>query len=481
MGDDAAKALQYETDFLSGVDANFEAAKGKHFRGSIWQRASHDESDRLRAMLASNRIYDRELLKALPANRRIALHGFERSLLFWKRRTGVAIASVLSPLSHFASGAPGQKAPPIGLGEVSDHVRRLVGDARVPHVVGVCSPSGFTEDARKARLDMPNVSVVLIEPDGRGGWKTSGAGESVDPRVLRIFDPEGANQKMGRVRRAIEERSADLLTGGLSLSSVSQAVNLPDDVVKRAFEQVAASDPELRMTRKHGEFLLFRGAPARLGENRSMNVIDRIRQMFAGGGDEVGKINLLAERRAALAQRRDRIYEDIVKLEKNEADLLAQGRAAVSQVPKRRLAAQVAQMRKDIARQHTTAAMLNQQINIISTDIHNLTLIRQGQMAELPDTVELTENAVRAEELLESLKADEELVASLATGMQDATVGEEELAILREFEAVDEPAPSTAPASVRRAPMTHEPMAEERQPTQRDSAQRARGADAEPT
>lgn len=143
---DAAKAFQYETEFLSAVEANFEAAKGKQFRGSIWESSRADESDRLRALLASNRIFDRDKLKSLPANRRIALHGFERRFLFGKRRTGVAIASVLSPLGHYASSAD-EAGPPIGLGELVDHVRRLAGDARVPHIIGVCSPSGFTEEA----------------------------------------------------------------------------------------------------------------------------------------------------------------------------------------------------------------------------------------------------------------------------------------------------------------------------------------------
>ena len=176
-----------------------------------------------------------------------------------------------------------------------------------------------------------------------------------------------------------------------------------------------------------------------------MNVIDRIRQLLSGDGDESAKINVLAERRAALAQRRDRIYEDISKLEKREADMLEQGKAAKSSVPRRRLAAQLAQLRKDIARQNTTAAMLNQQINIISTDIHNLTLIKQGQMASLPETEELTEHAVHAEEMLETLKADSDLVSSLETGMEATLASEEELAILREFEEADEePAPAEA-------------------------------------
>lgn len=179
-----------------------------------------------------------------------------------------------------------------------------------------------------------------------------------------------------------------------------------------------------------------------------MNMIDRIRQMFSGEGDEAAKINLLAERRAALSQRRDRIYEDIAKFEQKEADLFEQGKKATSSVPKRRLAAQLNQVRKDVARQNTVAAMLNQQINVLSTDIHNLTLIQQGTMAKLPDTTELTENAVKAEEMLETLKADVDMVATLETEMEASLTSDEELAILREFEGEQEPAAeSTAPAA----------------------------------
>ncbi len=481
---DAAKALQFENDFLSGVAANFETAKGKHFRGSFWKTQRDDDSDRLRALLASNRVYDREKLKSLPANRLMALHGFERRLFFWKKATGVAVATVLSPLSHYAAGDGGD-APPIDLGDLADHVRRLAGHAKVPHLIGVCSPTGFTDEAKSARLSRRNLTVVLVEPDGHGGWLTTAAGDDVDPRVLKIFDPEGSKEKVDRVRKAVEERSADLLTGSLSVSDLASKMSLSEDVVREGFKQVAADDAELRVTEKDGEFLLFRGAPAPVVERKSMNVVDRIKQLFSREGEEAEKVNLLAERRAALAQRRDRIYGDIGKLEKKEADLFQQGKAATSAVPKRRLAAQLAQLRKDIARQNTTAAMLNKQIDIISTDIHNLTLIQQGQMAKLPDTEELTENAVKAEEMLETLAADADLIDSLEIGLETTLTSEDELAILREFDEVETPpeaAPIEPPAvepPVRRAEAaSSDPAIEDAPPTPESPSRRA---DAEPT
>jgi len=439
MATDALKALKCETDFLSGAAEKLNAAKGKLLSGSVWKRAGNDEGDALRALMAKHQNYDRERLKSLPANRRIELHGFEKRFLFWTKPTGVAIASVLSPLEHYASQAPGD-APPIGLGELTDHVRQLVRDRREPHIIGVCSPSGFTQEARDAHLSIHNVTVVLIEPTDKGGWLTTAASENVDPRLREIFDPEGPKQKVERVRAAVEEHSADLLTSGLSASSIAREANLPKEMVREGMERIAAADPELKFTQKDGEFLLYRGAPVRAQEKRPMNVVERIRQLFSREGGEVEKVNILSERRAALAQRRDRIYDDIGKLEKKEASMLEEGKAAKSQVPRRRIAAQLAQLRKDIGRQNSTAAMLNKQIDIISTDIHNLTLIQQGEMAKLPDSAELTENAVRAEEMLESLSADAELVSGLESGMEQVLASEDELAILREFDEADKAA-----------------------------------------
>ena len=443
MNEDAQRALQVETEFLAGVESNFEQAKGRLLRGTIWQTARHDDEGALRAMLARRHKTDRALLKQLPTNRRIALHGYERRWWLGKRRTGVAIASVLTPLEHFAAGAQ-EPMPPTGLGDLVDHVRRLTGEGKLPQVIGVCSPSGFSGEVRDAQIDLPNVTLVLVEPRKGGGWQVTGKKEGLSEQVLALFDPEDANQKLARVRKEIERRGADLLVGGIDASSIADRLGVPEALVTQALRQVARDDPELRVTESDGRLLLYRGAATSKQEKASMNVVDRIRALFAREGGEAEKINLLAERRAGLAQRRDRIYEDIGKLEEKEAKLLEQGRGGASPIAKRRLAGQLAQLRKDIRRQNTTTNMLNSQINILSTNIHNLTLIQQGQMAQLPDTEELTETAVQAEEMLESLQADAEMVGGLETGLDEVMTGDEELEILKEFEAPEAEAPSKA-------------------------------------
>ncbi len=433
MNDNARDMLKAEYAYLAIVESRLESAKGKQLNGSIWKTTRHDDSDRLRAIMANHRVYDRKKVGELPHNRRIAVHGFERTWWFRKKSTGVAIASVLNPLEDIVASPEGTP-PPMDMTDLVEHVRHIVTDDDTPHIIGICAPSGFTEDARNCKLDIPNVSLVLVEPQKQGGWRVFTPDETLPEHILGIFDPEAADQKVERVKERIQADSAALLTGGISAENMSEKLNVPEKEVAAAIAQLAADDPELYVTQKDGDVLLYRGVAAK-PEKSPMSVVDRIRQLFAKEGDETEKINVLAERRAQLSSRRDRLYDDIGKMENREADILKQGKEATSSVVKRRLAAQLAQVRKDIARQNTTASMLNQQINIISTDIHNLTLIMQGNVAQLPDTDELTENAVKAEEMLETLKADADMVSSLETGLADIGTSDEEMAILQEFDA----------------------------------------------
>ncbi|GJM26708.1 MAG: hypothetical protein DHS20C16_31230 [Phycisphaerae bacterium] len=454
LTDEAADALKVENQFLAGVTANIEEAKSRYLRGSTWQTVEKDDNDALRAQMASKRMYDRSLLKQMPKNRVVSINGYEKRFIFWKRQTGSAIASVVSRFDDLLEdGGPSQ---PMSLNELTEHIRQIAPDPKVRAVVGVCATSGFTEEARSARHEYPNMDVVLVEPLSGGGWKVT-ADESVPKFVREMFDPEDIDQKLDRVRQEVERRGTDLLTGGLASDRIAQDVGLPVEVVNRALDRIAKSDPELRVSKSKEGRLLYRGAAVVATERTSMSFVDRIKDMFAKEGDEVAKINMLSERRAALAQRRNRLYEEIASLEEKESDLLKQGRENKSAVVRRRLVAQIAQLRKDIARQNTTANMLNQQINIISTDVHNLTLIQQGEAASLPDTQELTENAVRAEEMLETLKADSDLVSSLETGVGEALVGSEEADILAEF---DEPLKAESASTSSTPKQTSKPAAD---------------------
>ena len=164
-----------------------------------------------------------------------------------------------------------------------------------------------------------------------------------------------------------------------------------------------------------------------------MPLLERVKALFARKGENEKKIAFLSERRTALCQQRDRAYEDMAALEQQEGALKRQFQEATGAITKRRVTTQLVQLRKDVERRQQLLSVLNQQVDVVSTHLHNLELVQQGQTAKLPDTDEITADAVKAEEMLAELQADAELTGSLG---RTATAGmtDEEKALYDELE-----------------------------------------------
>lgn len=465
MSQQAEIAALAENAFLAGVEAAFARDAGRALGASSSKTARFDEGAAVRAALAARRMFDRELPSRLPQNRRVVWKGYRRRWWLARRRTAVAIATVLAPPDSYVATIAGDAPQPVGLNELLEHINRIAPERNVPHVIGVCSPSGFAPDVKASHIDLPNVTLVGVEPRPEGGWTVSPLSERCDPRFVRLFDPEGAEQKVRRAGEAVRQRSDELIAGSLSANRLAEQLGLPGELVTEAFRREAAANPDLRISDGGPDVLLFRGAAGSKVEDSEMSVGDWIRQLFGLAGNEAKKINAITERRAELSQRRDRLYEDVAKLEQREADLLEQGRQNTSQVVRRRVASQLAQHRRDMSRLNTMAAMLSQQINVLSTHIHNLELIQQGRIAKLPSSDDLAQDAVKAEEMLEQLKSDMDLVGTLDSGVNEVLVTQDELDILKEFEQADRKA--EAASTPPQAGQAVEPPAAEPKPREK--------------
>lgn len=120
-------------------------------------------------------------------------------------------------------------------------------------------------------------------------------------------------------------------------------------------------------------------------------------------------------------------------LERQESSLRRAFKEATGDITKRRVTSQLLQLRKDIERRQQLLTVLNQQINIVSTHLHNLELVQQGQIAKLPDSEEVAADAAKAEDMLAELEANTELVASIG-GITSASMSAEEQALFEELE-----------------------------------------------
>ena len=100
-------------------------------------------------------------------------------------------------------------------------------------------------------------------------------------------------------------------------------------------------------------------------------------------------------------------------------------------------------MQKDLERRQQLVQVLNTQVNVVSTHLHNLELVQQGQTARLPDSDQITEDAVKAEEMLADLEADAELAGSVA--QSPGGLNAEEQALYEQLERKS-PAAEATPA-----------------------------------
>ena len=203
-----------------------------------------------------------------------------------------------------------------------------------------------------------------------------------------------------------------------------------------------------------------------------MPLIDKVKTLFARKGENEKKIAFLSERRAALSQQRDRSYEEMATQERQEADLRKQFKDSTGEITKRRVTSQLLQLRKDIERRQQLLTVLNQQVNIVSTHLHNLELVQQGQTAKLPDGEEMAADAAKAEEMLAELEANTELAATVG-GVATATMSQEEQALYEELEREGAPA-APEPSPIR------ESTPQVTKPTSIASPQQPRKAEAEP-
>jgi chromatin segregation and condensation protein Rec8/ScpA/Scc1 (kleisin family) len=158
-----------------------------------------------------------------------------------------------------------------------------------------------------------------------------------------------------------------------------------------------------------------------------------VKSLFNRKGESEKKIAFLSERRTALSQQRDRAYEEMGTLEAQEVALKEQFKDAASAISKRRVTSQMLTLRKDLERRQQLISVLNQQVNVVSTHLHNLELVQQGQVASLPNTDEMTADAVKAEEVLAELEANSELAGSVGS-IASSGMSAEEQALFEELE-----------------------------------------------
>ncbi|HXE54109.1 MAG TPA: hypothetical protein VN541_13895 [Tepidisphaeraceae bacterium] len=429
-----------------------------------------DKSVELKRMMTDMNIPDRDLQNRMPVGEMLEVTLWQRKMWVLRQTVGRLKVVCIAPTRSLLRGDQPQPMTPT---EVNKALSQIQTSSNSPTTVVLLSTAGYTMEAHELAERRADRTVILVEPNEAGGWTVTGP---VETKALSdLFDPENEDEKRKRVREVIDESKLELLTGGIAVDKVITRTKLPVQVVEAELKAYAKNTPGLVAKRLDGRLVLFREGTvlppqaASAAGGSAMPLIDRVKALFSRKGESEKKIAFLSERRAALSQQRDRAYEEMGVLEQQESTLKDQFKNAAGSITKRRITSQLLQLRKDLDRRQQLLSVLNQQINVISTHLHNLELVQQGQVASLPNTDEMTADAVKAEEVLAELEASAE-IAGTTGALAGSGMTAEEQALFEELERETgqaQPAtaaPGTSASAPTRAPVAAEPTPESHHP-----------------
>jgi hypothetical protein len=462
---DPATHRQLELDFIRHVEQLLEddrlrvdTTSGRRPVSSMLKNVRRDDKAvDLKRIMSEMRKPDRELQNQMPIGESLEVILQKRKLFVFKGVVGRLRVVCVSPTRSLLAGENPHPLKPSEVTKILSEVPQAVGG--VPSTIVLMSTSGFTIEAHELAERRADRTIVMAEPNKAGGWAVYGPVET--KALVDLFDPEAEESKRNRVSEEVEAHISDLVGAGISTDKISSKTQLPLQLVESELRNYAKSHPGLVAKRLDGRVVLFReGSVPSTATSASgggeMPLIDRIKTLFARKGENEKKIAFLSERRTALMQQRDRSYEDITTLESQEGKLRTEFKEATGDLTKRRVTGQLLQLRKDIERRQQLITVLNQQVNIVSTHLHNLELVQQGKSAKLPDSEEVASDAAKAEEMLAGLEADAELAGSVG-GIANVGMSAEEQALYDELEKENAPPVVEQETPVESTPSHNEP------------------------
>ncbi len=430
-----------------------------------------DHAVELKRLMSEMNVPDRELQAKMPVGLSLEVALTRRKLFIFTQTVGRLRVLCVPPMRALIGG---EVPRPMTTGELQKVLAsQPPSTPGAPTTILIVSTSGYTLEAHEAAERRTDRTVILAEPNDAGGWTITGPAET--KALTDLFDPEVEDEKRSRVREQIEEEKMNLSGAGIATDKLAARMQLPVQFVEGELKAYAKANPGLVARRLDGRVVLFRegsGPPALAAGGSSMPLIDRVKTLFARKGEVEKKIAFLSERRTALSQQRERSYEEMAGIEQQEAQLKRQFGEATGTITKKRVTSQLLQMRKDLERRQQLLSVLNQQVDVVSTHLHNLELVQQGQTAKLPDADEMTADAVKAEEMLAELEANSELSASIGQTGGIAGLNAEEQALYEELEREMNPAKSIPASSPGRKIASKQDEPARPEPTSAPSRQR---------
>lgn len=477
------QAVSHIEAVLADERLRIDTAGGSRLARTLLAEVSRtDAAVELKRLMSTEGLPDRELEAKMPAGAGLEVTFSQKQLLVMKKPVARLKVVCVSPTKALLRDG---EIKPLSTGELQKVISAVPPPLKgVPTTLVVVSTSGFTTESHELVDRRADRTLVLMEPTDAGGWAIHGPPEV--KALTDLLDPEDEEAKRQRLRRAIADAEGELLTSGITAEKMTGRTGLPIHLVEAELKSYAKSQPGLAAKRLDGRMVVYRegtmpDAVVSATGGTDMPLLDRVKALFGRRGETEKKVAFLSERKTGLALQRDKAYEDLGQFEKQEAMLKRQFKEAAGAITKKRVTQQLLQLRKDVERRQQMIDVLNRQINVVSTHLHNLELVQQGQKSELPNTDEITADAVAAEEMLAELEANAELAESVGATSGVGKMSAEEQALFEELEREtgnSSVIPNTEAARAQAAPTKEKPG--ERAPLDGETSPEAPPRRAEP-
>lgn len=482
--DERSRHRLFEDQFLAQLRARAAALVGSAIPADGFVvEATGEGADAVRAELSRLRVYDRDALEKLPGSRSVEMRFTRRVLAGLLRRTASRVrARSLSPVEALLDGRP---PPPLGREDVLDALARyeILPRRERPDAVVLASATGFSPEAMRLAESPGPPTLILLGAREDGGWDVAMPASVRKSPWARLFELETRDDRLRRLQYHLE-KNADLLDSrGISLTELAEQLGLSAAETEAVLRQACRNDNRL-MTVVHDGVTHVSRAPLAM-EGDTMSIWSRLRKLLGFKPTVAEQVRTLSAQRVTLERQRYELDQRVERLEREEREALQQGKEAYkagNQAVQKQVADKLQRVRRELGRTRAQTQMYTQQIDVIGTHIHHLTLAEQGRRMELPKAEQLTATAAEAEQMMSELSANAELARSIEVTGETPVMEQEQASIFAEFAqmAESEQQAAAAPESASKVPAREAQQATRAAPTAEGQRAASPAADRSP-
>lgn len=461
--DERSRHRQFEDRFLNQLRARALAlVAGKLPADEVAFEPTLEGIESVRDALSRLEVYDRDAVETLAGTR-------SQQMLFKKRilgglfskpvsRVRVRVVAPVEPL--LKNEAPG----PVGREQVLDALARydILPRKYKPSGVILASATGFTAEAKSLAEGAGKPTLILMGGREDGGWDVTMPPVVRKTTWAKLFELESQDERLRRLLYHLDQNANQVDSRGFPMAELAEKLGLSAVETESLVRQACRTEPRLMTVTHEGRTHICRTPFAE--EGNTMSIWSRIRKLLRLRPTTAERVRELTAQRVQIEQQRFELDQKVNVLEADERQLIQQGAAAASDAERKQVAGKLMRTRRELRRHRAQTQLFTQQIDIIGTHIHHLTLAEQGKRLELPKAEDLTREAAQAEQVMAEVAANADLAASIEVTGETPMMAEEEAAIFEEFKQVAASQAAASPAATPEAAAPEAPPAAESAP-----------------